>query len=407
MNNKMMKHFLYFNVIFLFLTGYISRAQEYDNYYNGLAKYQSGDFKSAISFFNEAMNDDLKHDKILHYRAECYFNIGDIESSKADFVKLKTHNISEGSYGLAKCFTEEGEIGLSIDELKIHLSQNNKIPRGFIRMDKSFSKIKTTNSWEELWNDEWYSKYDQLYEDANYYYLKADFDRAFELIETLIEKKPRNHKAYALRAMVYEKTGDLKKAKEDYSKAISIRKKHAKYYEGRARVLSEMGKYKLAYKDISTSVELDRYNPDYLFIQAQELYNLEQNKEALTKLRFYLGFFENNHGAIYLLGKCYYSNGDYSDAIIQFTKAIDLNPGNPKFYLGRGNSFLMVEDYENSENDLSMALDLDPNLAQVYMSRGIVRINRNDDEAACRDFKKAYKYGYLKAVEMIQEYCGE
>ena len=403
----MIRKFTYIILFAFLIFGKASFAQDFDNFYKGLAEYRSGDYKNAITYFKDAQKDDLKAEVLSQYIAKCYFELNKIDEAIAEYTVLKEYNQLESSYGLAACFAKKGDTGKSIEELKIYLSQSDKKPIGELKLDKNFNKINSSNEWEKLWFEEWYTKYDQLYDDAKYYYHKSEFARAFETVDELIDKKPRDHRAYELRGLIYEASGDLKKAKDDFSKAISIKKKNPDYYKNLARVYSELGKYKQALENLENAYELDKYNPDYLLLISQEMFNNKKIEDAAGMVTNYLTFFPKEGDAIYLYGKCLFSEEKYSESIERFGNAISTSPAQPKYFLARGNAYLMLNDYEHSIDDFSMALDLNPNLAQAYMSRGIAKLNKDDNESACSDFEKAYKYGYLQAVEMIQQHCNK
>ena len=66
----------------------------------------------------------------------------------------------------------------------------------------------------------------------------------------------------------------------------------------------------------------------------------------------------------YELGRKYLSDGDYEEAILAFTLAIEIDPQQPKAYLYRGDAYIMAAldamedgDYDEAEDYLDLADD--------------------------------------------------
>ena len=88
----------------------------------------------------------------------------------------------------------------------------------------------------------------------------------------------------------------------------------------------------------------------------------------------------------YDLGLRYLSEGNYEEAIIAFTAAIEIDPKQPLAYVGRGNAY--IGSGETSENltaalaDYEKALELDETLADVYVKLADIYISMQDRDAA-------------------------
>ena len=70
----------------------------------------------------------------------------------------------------------------------------------------------------------------------------------------------------------------------------------------------------------------------------------------------------------YDLGVKYLSQGNYEEAIIAFTAAIDIDPRRYEAYIGRGDAYVgSGENLENAQADYEAALQLDDRLEEVYI----------------------------------------
>jgi len=124
----------------------------------------------------------------------------------------------------------------------------------------------------------------------------------------------------------------------------------------------------------------------------------------------------------YYRGLVYIEEGKVTEAIDDFTKAIELDSHFPQAYAARGTAYLMVsrpakaaEDFnkalqldpknattyvnraraymglqmnEEAEADLDRAIELDPKLVAAYFNRGVLRMLNQDTEKALEDFNQ-------------------
>lgn len=109
----------------------------------------------------------------------------------------------------------------------------------------------------------------------------------------------------------------------------------------------------------------------------------------------------------YNLGIRYLSEGNYEEAIIAFTAAIEIDPKLAPAYVGRGDSHasvaqLTAEDtvelpkesitaYESAIADYLFAIDLDDQTAEVYLKAAEVYIVLGDTDAAIEILSQGYK----------------
>lgn len=103
----------------------------------------------------------------------------------------------------------------------------------------------------------------------------------------------------------------------------------------------------------------------------------------------------------YDLGVRYLSEGNYEEAIIAFTAAIEIDPKQATAYVGRGDAYVgqaaspvaqVADDsYNSAATDYLVAIDLDPLAAEVYEKLGRVYIEQGDYDAAADILERGYE----------------
>lgn len=97
--------------------------------------------------------------------------------------------------------------------------------------------------------------------------------------------------------------------------------------------------------------------------------------------------------------------GNYLEAIKDFSKAIELNKKYCDAYINRGNSKMMLLDYLGAITDYNTAIELNPDNPNSYANRGFAKNSIGDKNGACLDWKKAYNLGLKNMEEVIAKNC--
>lgn len=88
----------------------------------------------------------------------------------------------------------------------------------------------------------------------------------------------------------------------------------------------------------------------------------------------------------YDLGIRYLSEGDYEEAIIAFTAAIEIDPKQAPAYVGRGDAYIGLGETEENltaaQADYEKAIELDETLVSAYLGLADIYIKQGDNEKA-------------------------
>ena len=102
-------------------------------------------------------------------------------------------------------------------------------------------------------------------------------------------------------------------------------------------------------------------------------------------------------GAIYILrGIAYYCKGDYDNAIVDHSNAIELAPKNAWGYCSRGDAYLKKGSLKESINDYTEAIKLCPREEAFYTRRGDAYLEQKKYYKAERD--------YMDVIELCYEH---
>jgi tetratricopeptide (TPR) repeat protein len=109
----------------------------------------------------------------------------------------------------------------------------------------------------------------------------------------------------------------------------------------------------------------------------------------------YQGFFN--------LAAAYTRAGDLENAIAVWTEAIALNPADPNAYYSRGTVYFDMHSLEDAIADQTKAIELDPELAKAYRDRGVAYFGLGTDNQDSQIWEQQALPDYNKAIELDPE----
>jgi tetratricopeptide (TPR) repeat protein len=88
--------------------------------------------------------------------------------------------------------------------------------------------------------------------------------------------------------------------------------------------------------------------------------------------------------------------GKYDTAVINFDRALEMDPEYVLAYNGRGMAYLALERYDEALSDFETAIALDPSFSLAYFNRGEAHYLSGDLDEALLDFETSCDMGYIE-----------
>ena len=113
-----------------------------------------------------------------------------------------------------------------------------------------------------------------------------------------------------------------------------------------------------------------------------------------------------NSDALFKRGKAYSQKKDFKKAIMDYTRAIDIEHDMTKAYLFRGFDFIELDDYEKGIPDLDRVIDGERHEAILFVAhvcRGYAYHKLGDYDSAVEDYRKAFAIDPQYVVLDIKE----
>ncbi|MBF0566690.1 MAG: tetratricopeptide repeat protein [Nitrospirae bacterium] len=142
----------------------------------------------------------------------------------------------------------------------------------------------------------------------------------------------------------------------------------------------------------SDNVKPQSENPQtYMFYLQRGEANMRNGnfRQAIGEFSRAIEIEPNNSAGYTGRGVSYEMVGDFRQAIGDFTNAIKLKPDSDLAFNGRGYSYLRTGDYPQAINDFSRAIELKPDGSISYAGRGVSYQSMGNHQQAIGDFSRA------------------
>ncbi len=93
----------------------------------------------------------------------------------------------------------------------------------------------------------------------------------------------------------------------------------------------------------------------------------------------------NSPDILFYIAEAFRMLGQYQDAVIEYERAIKINPRFAPAFLGRALAYEKINPEADIEGELNYAIEYDPNFVDAYLNRARIRIKHNNPNGAIED----------------------
>jgi len=319
---------------------------------------------------------------------------------------------------------------------------------------KQGEKALQTKSYEEALD--LFTKCIRLYPTPNGYFKKAlatarckGLATAIQELDHAIELDPENNEFYYYRALFLFAINEIDYAIKDISRAITITPNKAIYYAERAKYHISNESYESAIVDAATAADMESADTSNKIIYAQVLLKLNKPQQAIdicsqtllldpkhseafrvrgrakTMLGDVPGAIQDLKTSVQLLpttegyedlGDLNHSTQEYQEAILNYTKGIDLSPRNYTLYIKRAKANRIMGEHKAAISDLNKyiqlypssrcsnsAMSYSPEIASVYLSIAGEHLAIGEHGQAIVNYSKALQHNrYLLEAYLMR-----
>ena len=207
---------------------------------------------------------------------------------------------------------------------------------------------------------------------------------------------------------VYSKRGEHAAATQHQLRAIAIAPQFAAahyqlglLYAHEKRWTDAISAYRTAYQNDPALVEA-LYNLAQAYLRAgdaaaarEQMALFQERKATLTPLHQLRGALQRTQGAteraqvLVNIGRFYLKNKHYEKAVLEYQKALGMDPQSVAAYNGIGVAYTMLEKYDEAVAAQQKALELQPDFAKAHAGIGLAYFRQNKRDLALKYYRQA------------------
>src|SRR5262245_45605584 len=213
------------------------------------------------------------------------------------------------------------------------------------------------------------------------------------------------------RAASYFEKGQYQEALIEYQNVAKADPKDADPHYRLALTYMKVGglpNLQAAFAELTRSVELDKTNRDAQ-LKLGELYLLgNEPAKARERADIVLVSTPQSQEGLILKGRSLVNEKRYQEAIVEFKKAIELDPKNMQTYIDLARVYFASNDPAAAESTLKQALTIDPRSTEILLTLGDLRVATGKPDQAELIYKQALEIApeneaiYVKLANFYQ-----
>lgn len=392
-------------------------------YFNrALLKSEVGDYNSAIEDFNSVL--EMNPDNMLVYfnRGFVKMDIGDIYGAIADYsTAIELYPDFAKAYlarssAKSQINDDDGAFkdrhrGLEIIE-RYKKMKNQGEMAAFVDTTENFNRLIDLNSRDKYTDDiikgRVQDKYVSIELEENFVITHSSLDRLragktqyYDQSVMQYNQAQNYNPCFTISNKQRDYSKDMIKSQlEKSNKQIDVGNKKGYFHRGVYHLLDH--KYNMAIEDFNKAIKA---NNKFLFAY----FNRGNAVMAMTDYIQSIGMSDESVISLRPEEKKKKNEVivDYSSAIKDYTRAIELNPKFAFAIYNRANAYTKSKQFKKAIADYDWALQVEPNFAEAYFNRGLVYLFLDNKELAYEDLSKAGELGLLDAYNVIKRYCNK
>ncbi|MEZ0484130.1 tetratricopeptide repeat protein [Fibrella aquatica] len=309
----------------------------------GLSKLETGDYYGALADFEYAIQRDSTGVVAYNNRGLAKYRLGDKRGAFDDFTSA---------------IDLDSTLALAYENRGVVLYDDDQYDRAKVDLLKAIALNPSSMT--------------------GYYYLGLSgkalenySDTTAGYFTKAIELAPVKHEYQNARGLFYNDKKDFKRARADYAAAIKLSPNYNPAFYNLAQLDLSENKLTDALRNLDTAIRLDSTYEIYFNKKAQVLLQLKRYNEALASCK----------------------------------QAIDLNPERADSYDTQGAIFDEMGDAKNAVVAYTKSLDIASQDGHIYYRRGMAKLKVKDAAGACQDFQMGKLLKNTDASKAAQQHC--
>jgi tetratricopeptide (TPR) repeat protein len=326
----------------------------------GNEQYFSGDFVSAISSYDQALQIKSNHYEAWKNRGSTLGYSGQYELAIASFdqaLKIKPDDHEAWNYR-----------GAALDCLSQYESAITSYDQA----------LKIDPDYYQAWTNR-----------GNALIALGQYEAAITSYNHALQIKPDDNEVWNNHGSALFALGQYETAITSYDQALKIKPDDNEVWNNRGSALFALGQYEAAITSYDQALKIKPDDNEAWFSRGNPLFELGQYESAIASYDQALQIKSDNDKAWYCHGTVLVELGQYEAAIASYDQALQIKPDKYEAWYNRGTALLELGQYEAAIASHDQAVKIKPDLYEAWTNRGLALVELGQYEAAIASYDQA------------------
>ena len=237
--------------------------------------------------------------------------------------------------------------------------------------------------------------------------LQGEWVKSGEAADSALMISSTSALAHDLKGLSQLKAGQSALALESFTKAIQLEPNFAVAYFNRASAYIALGDVQMAMKDLEKGFRMNQEASMNRYVQAIAMQPKTNWSEAINTYNDALELDGSNTQILFNRAFTWKMLGDFSKAMEDAQRIVELAPDSPQYWNLKGNMHMMYAEYTEAAECYGRAIGLNAEYAEAYYNRGLAFLMNYDPDNGCMDLNQSAFLGYQRAIETKDLFCGK
>jgi len=237
----------------------------------------------------------------------------------------------------------------------------------------------------------------KLINDAKSYFDKGDYKNALITCDAILKMDNNHIEALNMTAIILIQSKKFKVAIIILDKLISLSKKKSIHYYNRALAYRGLNNVEQSQENYQLSIKQDPTSIPSIINLGNLFQEQEKHEEAIIQYKKAIMINPNDEKIYNNLGLSYFKMHLYENSLEEYKKAIIINPKYEEAIFGLGNSYDMIGNLGEAMKEFNRVIAINSNHARAFLNLALIQL-------ALGDFKNGWKnYGWRFKEEITRE----
>ena len=368
----------------------------------GKVEFIQGQYDKALASFNQAVEQEGGNADAFNQRGDVYYETGRYDEAVADYRRAISVDPKNGQayVNWSAINVLRGNSQEALQNLNLAVQNQPGLIAAYVNRGSRHADIGDSSAARQDWKKASSLTPQTAQDYTSRAYAKSRLnqkDNAVSDYNQALVINPNFPKAYVGRAFLLYERGEKEQALDNFEKALAINPNNttALLVKGEILAYKNNPDWPGAIEAYSAALAVNPNDPDILNNRCSAYFATQQLDLALADCDRGLKVQPNDASIYVTRGNIRLRQENPEDAVQDYSRALQINEQaknqslDQTAYSNRASALFQIGDFSGAIRDVDKAIELKPDAAEDYLKRGTIKVAMGSKEEGAEDLEKA------------------